>query len=185
MSVDDYRARLAQGEEITFTQSRGVLLLGALGCLAFVLVSLWLALGDMSIVAKLAGWAGILFVGVIGIPALLFRAIRPAPQLAVSAEKGVWLAQGDDSWVAWGDIEEVALGEISGQKMVAIGVNPELYERRFADSSVATRGLASANEMIVGGPGLVIPTGLPIKPAALADWLGAERAERGRTTPGS
>lgn len=26
MSVDDYRARLAQGEEITFTQSRGVLL---------------------------------------------------------------------------------------------------------------------------------------------------------------
>lgn len=185
MAVDSYRTRLAHGEEITFTQARWKTSLALLGSIAFTLVGLAMVLGYGGVVVMLAGWAGVLFFGVIGIPALLLKTIRPTPQLAVSAEKGVWLSQGDASWVPWRDIEEVVLGEISGQKMVALRVGPELYERRFADSSAATRGLASANEKIVGGPGLVIPTGLSIKPMTLADWLEAEHAERGEATPGN
>lgn len=182
MSIDSYRTRLAHGEEITFTQPRWKMFLFLLGSIAFAVVGLAMALGDGSMVVKLAGWASVLFFGVLGIPALLLKTVRPTPQLKVSADQGVWLSQGDASWVAWRDIEDVSLGEINGQKMVALAVSPEFYERRFADSSAATRGLASANERIVGGPGLVIPTSLSIKPAALADWLAAERAS---AAPGS
>lgn len=185
MVIDEYRARLRHGEEITFTQQRWKMALALLGCLAFTIVGLALAFGDGSVVVKVAGWSAILFFGVIGIPALLLRTVRPTPQLRVSAHRGVWLTQGDASWLAWHDIEEVTPGSINGQKMVALAVSSELYERRFASSSVASRGMASANEKIIGRPGLIIPTGLSAKPADLADWLSAEHADRARARPGS
>ena len=67
--------------------------------------------------------------------------------------------------------------------MVVLGVDPELYERRFAESSAVSRGMSSANESILGGPGLAIPTSLSIKPKDLATWLAAERDQRGALDP--
>lgn len=178
MAIDAYRTRLAHGEEITFTQPRWKMVLFLLVCVAFALVGLGMAFGDTGMGATIGGWAAVLFFGVLGIPLMLIRSIRPTPQLTVGAERGVWLDQGDSSWLAWPEIEAVTLGEVSGQKMVALAVSPELYDRRFAESSAVTRGLSSANESIIGGPGLVIPTNLSIAPADLAEWLAVEHAER-------
>lgn len=178
MAVDAYRTRLAHGEEITFTQPRWKMFLFLLVCILFALVGLGMVFGDTGVGGTIGGWAAVLFFGVLGIPLMFIKTIRPTPQLAVSAEKGIWLAQGDSSWVSWQEIEGVALGEVSGQKMVALGVDPQLYERRFAESSAVTRGLSTANEQIIGGPALTIPTNLPIKPTVLADWLAVEHAER-------
>lgn len=184
MSVDSYRTRLSHEGEVTFTQSRGKMFLFLLVSIAFAIVGLVMAFGDGSIVVRLVGWAAVLFFGVLGIPVLLLKAIRPTPQLSVSTDRGVWLSQGDASWVAWEDIDEVGLGEIQGQEMVALMVSPELYEQRFAESSTASRGLAAANERVVGATALVIPSGLPIKPVDLAEWLGSEHADRASGGPG-
>ncbi len=184
MSVDAYRTQLARDGEITFTQSRGKMFFFLLGSLAFAVVGLVMAIGDGGLAVRLVGWVAVLFFGVIGIPTLLLKVVRPTPQLTVSADRGVWLAQGDASWVAWRDIHEVGLGEIQGQEMVALMVSPELYEQRFAESSVAGRGLAAANERVVGGTALVIPSGLPLRPVTLAEWLGTEHAERASDGPG-
>lgn len=178
MTLDAYHARLAHGEDITFTQPRRRTIPLLLAAVVFTLTGVMMIGGDGGGGTTIFGWAAVVFFGVLGIPSMLLKVVRPTPQLTVSADKGVWLAQGDASWLAWRDIETVALGEVSGQKMVALGVAQEVYERRFAESSAATRGLAAANEKIVGGPGLVIPTNLAIKPAVLADWLAVEREQR-------
>lgn len=177
-SIDSYRTRLAHGEEVVFTQPRGRMILFLLGCIVFALIGLGMIFGDGGIGATIGGWAAVLFFGVLGIPSMLLKAIRPSPQLRVSADQGVWLAQGDASWLSWPEIETVIIGEVSGQKMVALAVDQDLYDRRFAESSAATRALAAANATIVGGPGLAIPTNLSIKPAVLADWLTVEHQER-------
>lgn len=178
MTLDAYRTRLAHGEDITFAQPRRKTIPLLLAAIVFALIGLVMIGGGGGIGVTIGGWAAVLFFGVLGIPSMLFKVVRPTPQLTVSADRGVWLAQGDASWLAWRDIETVALGEVSGQKMVALEVAQEVYERRFAESSAATRGLAAANERLVGGPGLVIPTNLAIKPAVLADWLALEREQR-------
>lgn len=178
MSMDTYRSRLAHGEEITFTQPRWKMFLFLLVCVVFAVIGLGMAFGETGRGGTIGGWAAVLFFGVLGIPLMLLKTIRPTPQLTVSAEKGVWLAQGDSSWLQWRQIERVALGEVSGQKMVVLAVGPQLYEQRFAEAPMAVRALATANEKIAGGPSLAIPTNLSMKPTVLAEWLAVERAER-------
>ncbi len=183
MAIDTYRSRLAHGEEITFTQPRGKMILLLVIAIIFTLVGIVLAAsGDL--MPMIGGWAAILFFGVIGIPTFIIKIVRPTPQLVVSAERGVWLAQGDRSWLPWQEIEAVTLGEINRQKMVALAVSRQLYDRRFAGSSAAMRGLAAANEKIIGGPALAIPTSLGIKPTELAEWLAVEHEERVVASPG-
>lgn len=185
MAIDAYRTRLARGEEISFTQPRWKMFLFLLVCILFAFVGLGMAFGDTGIGGTIGGWAAVLFFGVLGIPLMAAKTVRPTPQLKVRADRGVWLAQGDSTWLAWPDIEAVTLGEVSGQQMVALAVDAQLYERRFAESSAITQGLSAANEKVIGGPALAIPTNLPIKPTVLADWLAAEHAERVHTAPGA
>lgn len=178
VSADTYQARLARGEEIVLTQPRGRMLLFFLGCLVFTLIGLGMMAGGEGIMVKVAGGAAVLFFGVLGLPSMLLKAVRPTPQLKVSAEKGVWLRQGDASWLPWQQIRGVALGTVSGQQMVALEVDQEVYDRRFAESGAMTAALSSANQGIVGGPALVIPSGLSIAPEQLAAWLDTELRSR-------
>lgn len=169
---------MLRGEELEYCTSRGRSILLLVGALLFVLVGVFL-IGSGEVVSGVVGWLCVLFFGVLGVPILLWRSLRPTVELKVHRDRGVWLRQGDASWVPWAAIRQIGIVNLQRQDIVVLVVDPMVHARRLAASRGAARSLHRVNAGLIGQDALAVPSPLTIRPPALVQLLG-ELAERCR-----
>ncbi|ANH36748.1 hypothetical protein I601_0295 [Nocardioides dokdonensis FR1436] len=171
-SPEEWRALLASGEPVTFVVPRGRSVVMAAVCLAFTLVGVVMITRDSGQV-QVVGLASVLFFGALGLPVLLWQALRRTPQLVVQPG-GVWLRQQDRQPVAWGDIERIELARVNRSTVVALVLDEAAYAGRFRSALAASAYRATMG----GAPALMVPAHLTGRPDELRAWLAAEHAAR-------
>lgn len=147
----DHAARLARGETIEFRAARTGMTFVLLICVGFAIIGLCL-LGGGDGLLRMLGVALAVFFGLVGIPVTVWRLLRPALEMSVSAERGV-LVDGGPGWIDWSQIERVDREVLAARPTIVLRLTPQAQER-WDD---ARRDAGEVVEQAPGGPGAVVP----------------------------
>lgn len=156
----NHAARLARGEELHFRTARTGMIFLLMICGGFTIIGLCI-LGGSDGLLRMLGIALAVFFGLVGIPVAVWRLIRPALELTISADRGVRVArEGTAPWIPWADIMQVDREVLAARPTVVLRLVPQAQERWDADR----RATQAVVEEAPGGPGVVIPQTIAAAP---------------------
>lgn len=174
----------ASDGELVIPRSKKKSVATVLGCLAFVALGSWLVSIDdpkFDARAKLAGWAAIVFFGLLVLPALRLALAR-SPGLILRRDGFVDSSSAIPAgFVPWREVRELVVSTVSSQRMLTVKVrDPEPYLRR---GNLLQRALVRANLRLTGSPINLTSNGLRIGFDELVR-LFREHCERAHASPG-
>lgn len=136
--------------------------------------SLFAALAASRLVVTIAGWAGLVFFGVLGIPVLTWSTVGGRPVTVVDAQ-GVAVSS---RRLAWHDIAEIVVFTTSGTAMVAVVPTERGADNLASQSSLWTQLTDHANRMMLGTSALFLPTLQGVAPEPFCAWLNRVLSQR-------
>lgn len=165
----DHAERLARGEDLEFRTARTGMIFLLMICVGFTIIGLCL-LGGGDGLLRMLGIAVAVFFGLVGIPFTVWKLVRPALELTISAERGVYVAREATSpWIPWAHITRVDREVLAARPTVVLRLTPEAQERWDA----AQRDAQGVVEEAPGGPGVVIPQTIAAPPEEVFRALAA------------
>lgn len=132
----DHSARLARGEELQLRTARTGLVLLLMISAGLAVIGLCLVGGGDGLI-RMLGIAVVAFFGLVGIPLIVRRLIRPELALEVSADRGVSIEPGP--WIPWSDIRSVDREVVNARPSVVLRLEPSGYQA-WEESMVRSGG---------------------------------------------
>lgn len=127
----------------------------------------------MGSIYTIAGYVGIVFFGVLGIPVIAWKAITARPVTRIDA-RGVAI---DGALVEWAAIDRITTFSVAGADMVVLVLTERAARERAGDEALSRRMVAEANARLMGGPVVALPSHQGVDVAELAAWLTGLRAQ--------
>ena len=115
----DHASRLARGDELDYRSVRTGMVFVLLFCLGFTVIGLCLVGGGEGLL-RMLGVALLVFFGAVGIPVAAWRLVKPAIELKVSAQDGVWLRDRGSAWLGWDEIAAVERDAVGARPAVTL-----------------------------------------------------------------
>lgn len=115
----DHASRLARGDELDYRSVRTGMVFVLLFCLGFTVIGLCLVGGGEGLL-RMLGVALLVFFGAVGIPVAAWRLVKPAIELKVSAQDGVWLRNRGSAWLGWDEIAAVERDAVGARPAVTL-----------------------------------------------------------------
>lgn len=128
--------RVARGEDLEFRTARTGLVLLLMISAGLAVLGLCLVGGGDGLV-RMLGIAVVAFFGLVGIPLIGRRLVRPELALTVSAERGVWIDRGP--WIPWADIRSVDREVVAARPSIVLRLDPAGYQS-WAESVTTSGG---------------------------------------------
>lgn len=162
----DHAARLSRGEELEFRTARTGLVLLLTICVGLAVIGLCLFGGGNGLI-RMLGIAVAVFFGVVGIPLIVRRLIRPELELKVSVDRGAWVDHGP--WIPWSDIRSVDREVVASRQAIILRLDPDGY-LEWAESAARSGGRV---EPVPGHFGVLVPQTIAASPDKVFTALAA------------
>jgi hypothetical protein len=111
------------------------------------------------LIGLIGGLPGLVFFGALGLPVVTLRALRPAPELVVSAD-GFTLNQSatDMGFISWDEVESIGTTSLGGHSWVTVKLrDPDAFLRRQSAVRRVLLRMRGTGRSTVRIPGVILP----------------------------